>query len=214
MITLPLQRRPDAVTRRTRGQDGAMSDDDGMRGKLLVASPNLRGATFHRTVIAILEHTSDGALGVVVNRPGDIPLSDVAPSVADLASEPAVLFSGGPVEPQAAIALGMLPTGSPAAAMPAEGWRPVVPPLVTIDLDHDPTVLASAMRGLRVFAGYAGWGAGQLESEIEQGAWYVVDSLPLDPFFAAPEQLWTAVLRRQPWPLSAIAHFPLDPTEN
>jgi putative transcriptional regulator len=213
-ITLPLQQRADAVTRRSRGQDGDMADDDGMRGKLLVASPNLRGATFHRTVITILEHTGDGALGVVVNRPGEIPLSDVAPAVADLASEPAVLFTGGPVEPQAAIALGMLPTGSPAAAIPAQGWRPVVPPLVTIDLDHDPTVLASAMRGLRVFAGYAGWGAGQLESEIEQGAWYVVDSLPLDPFFPAPDQLWTAVLRRQPWPLSAIAHFPLDPTEN
>jgi putative transcriptional regulator len=213
-ITLPLQQWADAVTRRTRGQDGAMADDDGMRGKLLVASPNLRGATFQRTVIAILEHNGDGALGVVVNRPGDIPLSDVAPSVAEMASQPAVLFSGGPVEPQAAIALGMLPTGSTAAAMPAEGWRPVVPPLVTIDLDHDPTVLASAMRGLRVFAGYAGWGAGQLESEIEQGAWYVVDSLPLDPFFPAPDQLWTAVLRRQPWPLSAIAHFPLDPTDN
>jgi putative transcriptional regulator len=187
---------------------------DGMRGKLLVASPNLRGATFQRTVIAILEHNDDGALGVVVNRPGEIPLADIAPSVAELASEPAVLFSGGPVEPQAAIALGMLPVGSAAAAMPAEGWRPVVPPLVTVDLDQDPTLLAAAMRGLRVFAGYAGWSGGQLESEIEQGAWYVVDSLPMDPFFAAPEQLWTAVLRRQPWPLSAVANFPLDPTLN
>jgi putative transcriptional regulator len=187
---------------------------DGMRGKLLVASPNLHGPTFQRTVIAILEHNDDGALGVVVNRPGEIPLADVAPSVADLASEPAVLFSGGPVEPQAAIALGMLPVGSEAAAIPSDGWRPVVPPLVTVDLDQDPTVLAAAMRGLRVFAGYAGWSGGQLESEIEQGAWYVVDSLPMDPFFAAPERLWTAVLRRQPWPLSAVAHFPLDPTLN
>jgi putative transcriptional regulator len=201
------------MARRNRGQDEGMTTD-GMRGRLLIASPNLRGPTFSRTVIAILEHTDDGALGVVLNRPGDTPLAAVAPSVAELASEPAVLFSGGPVEPQAAIALGMLPTGSPAAEMPAEGWRPVVPPLVTVDLDHDPLILASAMRGLRVFAGYAGWGAGQLESEIEQGAWYVVDSLPVDPFFSQPDQLWTAVLRRQPWPLSAIAHFPLDPTLN
>jgi putative transcriptional regulator len=201
------------MTRRNHGQDEGVTTDV-LRGKLLVASPNLRGPTFSRTVIAILEHTEDGALGVVVNRPGDIPLADVAPSVADLASKPAVLFSGGPVEPQAAIALGMLPTGSPAASMPPQGWRPVIPPLVTVDLEHDPLVLASAMRGLRVFAGYAGWSAGQLESEIEQGAWYVVDSLPLDPFFARPEQLWTAVLRRQPWPLSALAHFPTDPTLN
>jgi putative transcriptional regulator len=92
-----LQQRADAVPRRNRRQDGGMADD-GMRGKLLVASPNLHGATFHRTVIAILEHSDDGALGVVVNRPGDIQLSDVVPSVADLASQPAVLFSGGPVD--------------------------------------------------------------------------------------------------------------------
>jgi putative transcriptional regulator len=90
----------------------------------------------------------------------------------------------------------------------------VVPPLVTVDLDHDPLVLASVMRELRVFAGYAGWAAGQLESEIAQGAWYVVDSLPLDPFAPAPHRLWTSVLHRQPWPLSAVAHFPLDPTQN
>jgi putative transcriptional regulator len=184
------------------------------RGRLLVASPTLREPTFHRTVIAILEHTDEGALGVVVNRPGDVSLSDVVPSVADLASEPAVLFAGGPVEPQAAIALGMVPAGSAATVGPADGWRTVVPPLVTVDLDHDPLVLAAAMRELRVFAGYAGWGAGQLESEIAEGAWYVVDSLPLDPFFPAPERLWSAVLRRQPWPLSAVAHFPLDPTQN
>lgn len=184
------------------------------RGKLLVASPTLREPTFHRTVIAILEHTDEGALGVVVNRPGDVSLAAVVPSVADLASEPAVLFAGGPVEPQAAIALGMVPTGSPADGRPAEGWRPVLPPLVTVDLDHDPLVLAAAMRELRVFAGYSGWAAGQLETEIAQGAWYVVDALPLDPFFPAPERLWSAVLRRQPWPLSAIAHFPNDPTQN
>jgi putative transcriptional regulator len=183
------------------------------RGKLLVASPTLREPTFHRTVVAILEHSAEGALGVVVNRPGDVPLADVVPSVADLASEPAVLFAGGPVEPQAAIALGMVPAGSAAAEQP-EGWRPVVPPLVTVDLDYDPALLAVAMRELRVFAGYSGWAAGQLEAEIAQGAWYVVDSLPLDPFFPAPERLWSTVLRRQPWPLSAIAHFPLDPTQN
>jgi putative transcriptional regulator len=184
------------------------------RGRLLVATPTLHGPTFARTVIAILEHNEEGALGVVVNRPGEVPLAEVVPSVADLASEPAVLFTGGPVEPQAAIALGMVPVGSPAAELPSDGWRAVVPPLVTVDLDHDPLALAAAMRELRVFAGYAGWTAGQLESEIAEGAWYVVDSLPLDPFYPAPDRLWSAVLRRQPWPLSAIAHFPADPTQN
>jgi putative transcriptional regulator len=87
-------------------------------------------------------------------------------------------------------------------------------PIVTVDLDVDPTILATALRELRVFAGYAGWAGGQLEGEIAEGSWYVVDSLPLDAFDALPDRLWSAVLRRQPWPLSAVATCPVDPTMN
>jgi putative transcriptional regulator len=180
-----------------------------LKGKLLVASPMMREPTFARTVISVLEHNDDGALGVVINRPGDASLLDVVPPVAELASQPAVLFAGGPVEPQAAIALGVVTIDAP-----SQGWRPVVHPVVTVDLDVDPDVLAAALRELRVFAGYAGWSAGQLEAEIAQGAWYVVESLPLDAFDAEPGRLWSAVLRRQPWPLSAVATCPVDPTMN
>lgn len=183
--------------------------DGSLRGKLLVAAPMMREPTFARTVISLLEHTDDGALGVVINRPGEAPLLDVLPPVADIASEPAVLFAGGPVEPRAAIALGVV-----AGETVHTYWRPLVPPLVTVDLDGDPDVLAGALRELRVFAGYAGWSGGQLEGEIAQGAWYVVDSLPLDPFDAVPDRLWYAVLRRQQWPLSAVAVCPTDPTMN
>jgi putative transcriptional regulator len=182
---------------------------ESFKGKLLVAAPTMREPTFARTVISLLEHNEDGALGVVINRPGDASLLEVVPPVADLASQPAVLFSGGPVEPQAAIALGVVATGAP-----PDGWRPVVHPVVTVDLDIDPVVLATSLRELRIFAGYAGWSAGQLEGEIEQGAWYVVEGLPLDPFDALPDRLWSAVLRRQPWPLSAVATCPVDPSMN
>jgi putative transcriptional regulator len=183
--------------------------DASLKGKLLVAAPLLRAPAFVRTVISVLEHSDEGALGVVINRPGDASLVDVVPPVADLASQPAVVFSGGPVEPQAAIALGLV-----AADAPQEGWRPVLLPIVTVDLDVDPTILATALRELRVFAGYAGWAGGQLEGEIAEGSWYVVDSLPLDAFDALPDRLWSAVLRRQPWPLSAVATCPVDPTMN
>jgi putative transcriptional regulator len=182
---------------------------DHLKGKLLVAAPTMTEPTFARTVVSVLEHNDDGALGVVINRPGDASLVDVVPPVAELASQPAVLFAGGPVEPQAAIALGVVAAG----AEPA-GWRPVVHPLVTVDLDIDPDVLAMSLRQLRVFAGYAGWAAGQLENEIAHGAWYVVESLPLDAFDAFPGRLWSAVLRRQQWPLSAVASCPVDPTLN
>jgi putative transcriptional regulator len=180
-----------------------------LRGKLLIAAPGMQEPTFARTVISVLEHNEDGALGVVINRPGDASLLDIVPPVADLASQPAVLFAGGPVEPQAAIALGVVTVDAA-----GEGWRPVVHPVVTVDLESDPLVLAASLRALRVFAGYAGWAAGQLENEISLGAWYVVESLPLDAFDAAPDRLWSAVLRRQPGPLSAVATCPVDPTMN
>jgi putative transcriptional regulator len=113
------------------------------------------------------------------------------------------------VAPTTAIALGRV-----AAGAEPDGWTYVVPPLVTVDLDHDPSLLAVSVRDLRVFVGYAGWAAGQLVGEIEEGAWYVVDGLPADPFGDNPELLWSAVLRRQGWPLSAVAVCPLDPSMN
>jgi putative transcriptional regulator len=193
---------------------------ESMRGHLLVATPALTEPTFARTVILLLEHSADdGALGVVVNRPMAAPLADVVPAVEELASEPRVLFEGGPVSRRTAIALGLLGPGlvGPglvAAGAPADGWSPVVPPLVTVDLDHDPALLAASLRALRVFAGYAGWSPGQLEGEIAEGSWYVVDALPDDPFVQQPQRLRTLVLRRQGWPLAAAAHSPADPSLN
>ena len=180
------------------------------KGQLLVATPVLTEPTFARTVIALLEHDDDnGSVGVVLNRPLSVAVSDVVGNVADLVTAPPMLFSGGPVAPTTAIALGRVAPGAD-----PEGWTYVTPPLVTVDLDHDPSLLAVAVRDLRVFVGYAGWSAGQLAGEIEEGAWYVVEGLPGDPFGDAPEHLWSTVLRRQGWPLSAVAVCPLDPTLN
>lgn len=181
-----------------------------LRGRLLVATPLLREPTFARTVILVLEHGADtGALGVVLNRPTPVAVSDVLPAVADLVSAPPVVFDGGPVGADTAIALGLLRDGAD-----IEGLAVLEPPLVSVDLDRDPPLLAAALRELRVFAGYAGWSAGQLEGEVAGGSWYVVDSLPADPFAPDPPPLWSAVLRRQGWPLSVVAAAPLDPTMN
>ena len=137
-------------------------------------------------------------------------LLDVVPPVADLASQPAVLFAGGPVEPQAAIALGMV-TGD---AQP-EGWRPVRPPGGHGRPRRRPDAFSRRRCGSCGSSRDTRDGRrGQLEAEIAQGAWYVVDSLPQDAFDAVPDRLWSAVLRRQPWPLSAVATCPLDPTMN
>jgi len=183
--------------------------DTTLSSRLLVATPLLTEPTFARTVILLLEHAEQGAFGLVLNRPESAAVLDVVPSVADLATDPGVLFSGGPVSPSTAIALGLATPGAE-----AEGWTPVLLPIVTVDLDHDPALLATSLRALRVFAGYAGWAPGQLEQEITEGAWYLVDALPGDVFLGDPDELWRVVLRRQGWPLAAVAACPLDPTMN
>jgi putative transcriptional regulator len=186
------------------------SMDSSFRGQLLVATPALQEPTFARTVIAMLEHDpTSGALGVVLNRPTTVALAEALPAASALVTAPAVVFDGGPVSRQTAIALGVARPDAP-----ADGWSPLVAPLVTVDLDADPALLAAALRRLRVFAGYAGWSAGQLEREVEDGSWYVVDALPDDPFRVDPEHLRADVLRRQGWPLAAATHAPLDPSQN
>ena len=186
-----------------------------MRGQLLVATPALQEPTFARTVILLLEHSpGDGALGVVVNRPTAVAVVDVVGAVGQLATEPAVLFEGGPVSQTTAIGLGAAVPGALGEGLAPEGLAPVEAPLVTVDLDHDPALLAASLRTLRVFAGYAGWSPGQLEGEVAEGSWYVVDALPGDAFTSDPARLRADVLRRQGWPLSAAAHSPDDPALN
>jgi putative transcriptional regulator len=161
-------------------------------------------------VVLVLEHSAGaGALGVVINRPMTLTVDDVIPAAAALVAPPAVLFDGGPVAPTTAIAVGI-----PAPGRVSGPWAPSAPPFVTVDLDAPPAELGGSLRRLRVFAGYAGWSAGQLEAEIGAGAWYVVDTLPDDPFTADADLLWRSVLRRQGWPLAAVATFPIDPTLN
>jgi putative transcriptional regulator len=180
-----------------------------LRGRLLVATPVLAGPPFERSVVAILDHSDTGALGVVLNHPGQTPVGAVVPAVSELVVAPDVLFDGGPVATGSAIALGTTSHGARRS-----GWMPLSPPLVSVDLDHDPSELAASVRQLRVFAGYAGWSPGQLEAEIAEGAWWVTDLLPSDVFDPQPGDLWRRVLRRQPWPLCAVATYPPDPALN
>jgi putative transcriptional regulator len=181
-----------------------------LTGRLLVATPSLTDPNFHRTVVALLEHDPvDGALGVVVNRPSGTDVAELLPGVAPLASDPAVVFVGGPVQPQAALCLGQVRPGAVAA-----GFAPLSAGFATVDLDEDPAVLGAGLHRLRVFAGYAGWGGGQLEAEIEAGAWFVVDAVPDDVFGADPDGRWRSVLRRQPGPLAMVSTFPDDPSLN
>ena len=195
-------------------------------GSLLVANPLLPDPNFDRTVVLLIAHNEEGALGLVLNRPSKMEVAEPLPQWEHLAAEPAVLFLGGPVRHEAVICLARnLPgtaTVAPAATTPFDStddidgddddrWKEVVPGVATIDLDQDPGAVADRVRQIRMFAGYAGWSAGQLEAEIATGAWWIVDAEPADAFTVEPADLWERVLRRQPFPLAYVSWYPDDP---
>lgn len=179
-----------------------------LRGRLLVATPPLVDPNFDRTVVLMLEHGEEGALGIVLNRPSDTALAEVLPEWHEHASAPGVIFGGGPVAPEAVIALARGGTDE------TEGWLPVLGAVGTVDVGRDPAELGPHLDALRVFVGYAGWGAGQLEAELEQDAWFVVSADPGDPFSPHPDRLWRDVLRRQRGRVAMFANHPDDPTVN
>jgi putative transcriptional regulator len=186
------------------------------KGRLLVATPNLGDPNFERTVVLMLDDGDEGALGVVLNRPSELDVAEPLPEWARAAASPPVVFIGGPVAPSAAVCLARL---GPAGA--TEGWQPLVGldgprsrPVGTLDLDSDPYETIPRLDEIRVFAGYAGWGPGQLDREIAEGGWFVVDADAADPLSPAPEDLWVTVLRRQRGTLALFAAYPPDPSLN
>ena len=189
-----------------------------LTGRLLVATPALGDSNFERSVVLVLDHDEDGALGIVINRPTPVDVAEVLPVWQPLATEPGVLFQGGPVALDSALGLALVPGEGEDEPL---GWRRVVGRLGLVDLDVPPEVLAAEVTRLRIFAGYAGWGAGQLEDELAEGAWYVVEARfgagvddAGDPFSDAPEDLWRQVLRRQGGDLAMVSTYLDDPSLN
>lgn len=276
-----------------------MTEVTSLTGRLLVATPVLADPNFDRAVVLLLDHDEEGSLGVVLNRPTPVDVSDILAPWAALAGEPGVVFQGGPVSLDAALGVAVVPTGGegrarataarggtesdtsgadggagpgadtgadvaastdgteadgegdaaagPAGGGPARldsgdgdgdggdggdrdrddagdgdegesdgplGWRRVHGAIGLVDLEAPPELLAAELGSLRIFAGYAGWGPGQLENELSEGAWYVVESEPGDVSSPEPEGLWRSVLRRQRSELAMVATYPDDPSLN
>jgi len=170
---------------------------DSLRGKLLIASPALHDY-FHRAVVLVLEHNEEGAMGVILNRVSETTVAEAVPDLAELAGGDELVRMGGPVSPQAVVALGEF----------QQPFEPVVGSVALIDPD-DP---APEVARLRVYAGYAGWAAGQLDSELEQEAWIVEPAAPDDPFHEG--DLWPVALQRKGGGFSLLATMPADPSLN
>jgi putative transcriptional regulator len=178
-----------------------------LRGQLLVAGPALHDPNFRRTVVLLGEHGDEGAMGLVLNRVSTVTVEEAVPPVAALAGPDRPVYIGGPVQPQAAIVLADFaePERASALVLDTIGFLPG-------DVAHDAEL--GALRKIRVFAGYAGWGPGQLEEELAEQSWVVLPGRASDVFTEAPDELWATVLRRHGGAFAVLALLPEDPHAN
>ena len=180
-----------------------------LKGQLLLDSGQLRGSFFHRSVVLVCHHDSDGAFGLVLNHPSDNKVGDVL--VADLPDsvKEERLYIGGPVQ-----------TGA-LTYLHADTFLPDANVLANLSMGHslddlqDLATSFSTSRQLRCFAGYAGWTGGQLESEMERRAWLTHPaSLELVFTNGAGEELWKRILTNKGWQYRLLADGPEDPSWN
>jgi putative transcriptional regulator len=181
--------------------------EESLSGQLLLASPALRDPNFRRAVVLVGVHSEEGAMGVVLNRPSPVTVGEAVPQLEQAVAERERVFVGGPVQSTSVVFL-------------AEFVDPALAGLLVLGRigfptpDADPEELAEATARTRVFAGYAGWGEGQLDEEVQQGDWIADAALPDDVFTDAPEELWSAVLTRKGGSYALIARMPADPRVN
>jgi putative transcriptional regulator len=194
----------------TRADQGDDADD--LIGRLLVASPRLGDPNFERSVVLLLDHGPDGALGVVLNRPTGLPVDEILDVWRDqaLAAPPGVVFRGGPVSPDAVIGLARTEVVDVDDSL----WRLVLDGVGTVDLAVAPDEQPVPVVGVRMFAGYSGWSPDQLEDELAEGAWIVLDAVVADVFTPEADALWHDVLQRQGGKLALLAAYPPHPSVN
>jgi putative transcriptional regulator len=179
---------------------------DSIRGQLLIAGPALGDPNFWRTVVLVVEHTGDGALGLVLNRPSDATVGDAVPELRELVDPADELLVGGPVQQSSVIVLAEFDDPGDAALIAFEDVGIL---RTDSDAEQPPGIRAS-----RAFAGHAGWGPGQLDGELERGDWILEPARRSDAFAADPLELWPSVLARKGGSYALIARMPADPSVN
>jgi putative transcriptional regulator len=181
--------------------------EESLSGQLLLASPTLHDPNFARTVVLIGVHSDEGAMGVVLNRPSDMSVSEAAPQLDVAVEESDRVYVGGPVQPSSIVFLAEFLDPTPAGLL-------VIGRIGFPAADAEIEEISRATDRVRVFAGFAGWGEGQLEAEIAEGDWIAQAALPEDVFTDIPEQLWSSVLARKGGSYALIARMPPDPSVN
>ena len=178
-----------------------------LRGKLLIASPALVDPNFARSVVLIAEHTEDGAMGLVLNRPSDAEVDIAVGELGGIVAPGDLVYEGGPVQTSAVMVLAEFNDPATAAAV-------ILGDVGFLPSQGDPAELADGLRRTRVFAGHSGWGPGQLDAELDEGSWLLVPALIDDVFAPDPDELWSEALQRKGGAFALLARMPEDPSVN
>ncbi|MEX2586485.1 MAG: YqgE/AlgH family protein [Actinomycetota bacterium] len=178
---------------------------ENLLGSLLVANGSLMDPNFRRTVVVITEHSEEGTMGLVLNRPAEVTVEEAVPALVPVVPGDSQVFVGGPVQPEAAIVLADFGSFTPETRIVVGS----IGLLGTLDEEPMPEI-----RRARVFAGYAGWGPGQLEAEMQEESWIVEDALADDVFTEEPQRLWSSILQRKGGSYKMLALMPADPSMN
>jgi len=180
---------------------------ESLRGQLLIAGATLPDPNFARTVVLICEHSDEGALGLILNRRGDLVVGEVAPELSDLTGEEATIDAGGPVQPDALLVLGEFEDASYAG-------MPVIGNVGLMGERREISDLVDVTLRARAFAGYSGWGPGQLDAELARDDWFVAPAGIDDIFDPDADELWSRVLDRKGGHFRLVARMPIDPSVN
>jgi putative transcriptional regulator len=177
---------------------------ESLRGSLLIAAPQLLDPNFRRTVVLVADHGDEGAMGVILNRPSGMTVADAAPDLEPLVGGEAPIFAGGPVQPSSGVVL----------AEVTEADEPVFGDIVLVPGLGELADVIDGAGSVRVFAGYAGWGPGQLDDELGRDDWILEPARAADVFSEDPETLWGTVLERKGGQYALLARMPEDPSLN
>jgi putative transcriptional regulator len=184
-----------------------MSSVDSLKGQLLLASPALFDPNFRRTVVLVTEHNEEGAAGLILNRRSDTVVAEAVPDLVPLVPDAEPVYVGGPVQQSAVLVLARFEDPEAAAEL-------VVDDVGFVPGDGDFALLAGTTRQARAFAGYAGWGPGQLEAELEERSWMVEDAAGVDLLPDDDADMWGALLREKGGVYKVVALMPEDPSQN
>ena len=190
----------------------ALERNEPTAGMVLVAAPGMLSDEFARSVVLIVEHNNQLTFGVNLASRSDVAVFNVMPEWVPYVAKPQALYIGGPLNQQSVVGLGVTKPG--VTIENHKQFQRLANRIVHVDLRIDPSELENLVEGIRLFAGYAEWGPGQLEAEIERGDWYVAPALVSDIIAGGSVDVWGDVMRRQPMPLPLFSTFPADISDN